>query len=152
MKPTLYMETTAKSPEQTIAEIQIALKQFCITAVQINYGDSGEVEGMAFMLPTEDGRSLPIKVPANWRPLWKMAQDGLTKYIKDEAQARKVAWRQIYRWIQAQLALLNLKMVNIDEVFLPYIWNGKETIYEKLVSDGTIEQLALEAPHQKKKR
>lgn len=49
----------------------------------------------------------------------------------DEDKARRVAWRQIYRWVQAQLALVDTEMVKVEEVFFPYIQtkNG-HTLYE----------------------
>ena len=52
-------------------------------------------------------------------------------------QARRVGWRIIKDWLEAQMALLELNMVKIQEVFLPYIIgiDGK-TIYEKLESKG----------------
>jgi hypothetical protein len=42
-----------------------------------------------------------------------------------------VAWRQILRWVQAQMALVETKMVKVEEVFLPYIQGpGGQTVYE----------------------
>jgi len=44
-----------------------------------------------------------------------------------------VAWRQILRWIEAQLALVDTEMVQIQEVFMPYLqMNTGQTLYEKL--------------------
>ena len=50
-----------------------------------------------------------------------------------EDQARKVAWRILKDWVDVQLALLDMKMVSFEEIFLSYIQtqDGK-TIYEKL--------------------
>lgn len=49
-------------------------------------------------------------------------------------QAKRIAWRQILRWVEAQLALVETDMVKMQEVFMPYIQvNIKgQTLYEKL--------------------
>jgi len=40
---------------------------------------------------------------------------------RDMEQAERVAWRNIYHWVVAQMALLETSMVSIDEIFLPYV-------------------------------
>ena len=62
---------------------------------------------------------------------------GVARYIKDENQARRVAWRQIYRWIQSQLALIITGMVSPTEVFLPYMLLSEEkTVYDRYIEGG----------------
>ena len=36
-------------------------------------------------------------------------------------QAYRVAWRNILDWVQAQMALLEIGMAKMEEVFLPYM-------------------------------
>ncbi len=135
------METTKKEPEETIAEIQQLLKKIRVRDVMINYDDSGEVEGVSFTID-KDGQRIPFKLPANHRPLWELSQQGRTKYIRTEDQARRVAWRQILRWIQAQLAMIEIEMVSADEIFLPYIMiNDKDTIYTRYLKTGVAKLL-----------
>jgi hypothetical protein len=53
------------------------------------------------------------------------------------AQAKRVAWRQILRWVEAQLALTETKMAKLHEVFMPYLIVDKgQTIFEKLESQN----------------
>jgi hypothetical protein len=51
-------------------------------------------------------------------------------------KARRIAWRQVLRWVEAQLALIETGMVKTQEVFLPYAMvgqNGKRrTMFEVL--------------------
>jgi hypothetical protein len=50
---------------------------------------------------------------------------------KDRAQAERVAWRQLYRWAQAQLALVDAGMAAAREIFLPYLLDHEgRTVYE----------------------
>jgi len=139
---TLYMETTKKSPEQTVGEIQALLKQLNIREVLINYDDDGEIEALSFSI-RKGGSKIPFRLPVNHKPLWELAQNGQTKYIKTEEQARKVAWRQIYRWIEAQLALIQVGMAEAEEVFLPYMLiDNQHTVYDKFLSQGIAGYLA----------
>ena len=55
--------------------------------------------------------------------------------MKDtEEQAEKVAWRILKDWVDAQMALIEIEMVKMEEVFLPYtiIDNFGTTVYERL--------------------
>ena len=135
-KMTLYMETTKKKPEETISEIQSVLKKFGVRNVLIDYDDNGEVEGVSFTLRRETG-FIPYRLPADHKPLWKMSQQGKTKYIRTEEQARRVAWRQILRWVEAQLALIQIEMTKAEEIFLPYMLVDKnKTVYDQYLERG----------------
>lgn len=136
-KLTLYMETTKKDPEETISEIQKYLRSIGVRDVLINYDTDGEVEAVSFTLQKVD-QLLPFRLPVDHKPLWELAQSGKTRYIRTEHQARRVAWRQVLRWIQAQLAMIEIEMVAADQVFLPYLLiDDKQTIYDKYLTVGT---------------
>ena len=136
------MESTKKEPEETIAEMQVLLKKHNIRDILISYDDNGEVSAMSFTIKTDNG-TLPFRLPANHRPLWKMAEAGQTKYIRDEQQARRVAWRQVFRWVEAQLALIRIDMAKLEEIFLPYMMvNERQTVYDTYLDAG-FNQLAL---------
>ena len=47
-------------------------------------------------------------------------------------QARRTAWRILKDWIQAQMALLETNMVEMEEIFLPYMLSGEQTLYQAL--------------------
>lgn len=38
----------------------------------------------------------------------------------DRAQAERTAWRQVLRWVEAQMALIDAGMTQTHEVFMPY--------------------------------
>lgn len=61
----------------------------------------------------------------------KMHPKAGIKATKD--QANRVAWRILKDWIEVQMALLDIGMVQFEEIFLSYIETaGGKTIYEKL--------------------
>jgi hypothetical protein len=46
-------------------------------------------------------------------------------------QAYRLAWRNILDWVQAQMALLDIGMAKMEEVFLPYVINREgKTLFE----------------------
>ena len=55
-------------------------------------------------------------------------------------QANRTAWRTIKEWILAQMALIETEMVTVEEVFLPYMLTGKQTLYQAL-SNGDLKML-----------
>ena len=58
-------------------------------------------------------------------------------------RSKRVAWRQIYRWIQAQAAMIETGMAAAEEVFYPYLQvSATETVYERAITSG-LERLAL---------
>lgn len=48
----------------------------------------------------------------------------------------RVSWRILKDWIDAQMAIIDLEMVKIEQVFLPYAMtkNGN-TVYENILND-----------------
>lgn len=138
--------TTKIAPEQTISEIQKMLSGHGVTAVMTEY-DGPHVSAVSFQIKI-DGKPMGIKLPCNWKavlaifeaeksdrniynPARKARADGERKQ-----QAIRTAWRIIHVWIKAQLALVEVNMVTVPQVFLPYvIMKDSRTLYEHVVSD-----------------
>jgi hypothetical protein len=52
-------------------------------------------------------------------------------------QAYRVAWRNILDWVQAQMALLEIGMAKMEEVFLPYMLDQQcHTLFERMEQRG----------------
>jgi len=115
--------TTQKSPEETIGEIQQRLNEYEISAMMTEY-DGRQVSSVSFKIKVE-GKDMSFKMPCNWRAVRQIFEDqGLTNVRhKDKSldnQAIRTAWRLIYHWVDAQLAMVEVNMVTIPQVFLPY--------------------------------
>src|SRR3990167_5648649 len=53
------------------------------------------------------------------------------------AQAERGAWRNVMAWVKAQLALVEIGMVSVTEVFLPFMLVGsQETLYNRMLQEG----------------
>lgn len=126
---------------RTIAEIEKMLTKYGATAIMKEY--DGETPIMLiFAIVTKHGQMgvrLPIHPDKVLAVFKKQVSDGLLprKYWNGDwanAQAHRVAWRIIKDWLDAQITLLNIEMVKLEEIFLPYIYSDKlkMTVYEML--------------------
>lgn len=136
---TLYMETTQIAAESTVGEIQGVLSRYGATAILIeNDPQTREVKAVSFKVPV-NGQEVPFRLPCRWEAIEKMMlrRIRIRRNGKDyAAQAKRVAWRQILRWIQAQMALVETSMVTMEEVFLPYAQLGSKTLFETIKERG----------------
>jgi len=120
----LYMGTTQISPEKTCSEIMQVLVKSGARQIASDYGPGGKINGLRFVIEvqgTHVGFELPVRV------------DPLMKRIGNRDQAERVAWRQLLRWTQAQMALIEVGMVRAEEVYAPYMLTPDgRTLYQML--------------------
>ena len=130
----IFMASTKIPAEKTASEIMTLLsKSGMVKYIQTEY-NGGDIAGISFIVLMGEQR-VPFKLPARWEPVLKaMNEDRHTpSYLCNMDQARRVAWRQVLRWVQAQMALIEVGMVDIKEVFMPYLMVAKDqTLYDQL--------------------
>ena len=134
---TIYMETTTISAEETVGQIQRVLGRYGANAVQLDY-QNGEVTAVYFKLEVS-GNTVPFNLPCRFEPIYKVLYNRVKRFKPGteenlRQQAKRVGWRQILKWIEAQMALIETHMVKMEEVFMPYIQvhaNG-QTLFEKI--------------------
>ena len=139
---TLFMETTKISASDTVAQVQKLLGMYGVLSVFTEY-ENGEVAALSFAIAIK-GDPVPYRLPCRWEAIEKILlkrkkRDGHKPQVQAAVrdQAKRVAWRQILRWVEAQLALTDTGMVEIGEVFLPYMRTGKdETLYQRFLENG----------------
>ena len=119
--------TTKIDCYQSIGEIQGALARNGARKIMIDYSDSGLPEGISFALVQGNTAQMFI-LPANIDGV--LAVFKKQKIKADREQAERTAWRNVRDWIMAQLAFIESGNGQIDEVFLPYLTDGKNTLYE----------------------
>jgi hypothetical protein len=132
----IFMATTKIPAVKTAGEVQAILSQSgMVKYIQTEY-DNGEIIGISFIVMSGE-RSIPFRLPVRWEPVLNaMQEDRRTPAsLCKPDQARRVAWRQVLRWVQAQMALIEVGMVDIKEVFMPYLMvSEKQTLFERLES------------------
>lgn len=144
--------STSIPAEKTIAEIEVMLAKHKAKKIMKEFDDKGLVTRLSFTIDTENGE-MPVKLPMNKAGLmdvfkFQVHQKKLPRKFWgsewSEEQAMRVGWRIIKDWLDAQLSLLDIEMVKISEIFLPYIYNAKlgKTMFELLEKSGfNMEQL-----------
>lgn len=135
------METTMIDAAKTVSEIQATLGRYGASAILTEYED-GDVSAVSFQVKV-NGQSVPFRLPCRWQSIFKFLVGEEfhpvkhKDFIKSIPQSKRVAWRQILRWVQAQLALTETDMVSIQEVFLPYLQTGvNQTLYQAVEQKG----------------
>ena len=121
--------TTKVNVYTTLGEIQGQLVKHGAKKIMQDYDDDGRIMALTFMINTPVGPRgirLPANVDAVHRVLTKQ------KVKCDREQAERVAWRIVKDWVEAQMAILESEMVQMDEIFLPYmVSNNGKTLFEE---------------------
>lgn len=143
-KQTIDFENTEVATEKTASEIEDMLRKAGVTKTAKAY-ENNKVTSISFQMATPEGTlpfTLPVNVPAVYQILYnkRRALRGWPDNDQQEriqAQAERVAWRTVHWWLKGQLALLNLQMVTVTEIFMGYLLVApNETLYERLMSGG----------------
>lgn len=126
--------TTKIDPMRTAAEIDYILASNGATAIQKDI-TNGQITALRFTVQTSLGLipiQLPVNVEAVQQILKKMREQKVRANIDySQEQAARVAWRCLKSWVEAQMALIQIGMATMDQVFLPYVLNGDgKTLYE----------------------
>lgn len=131
--------TTAISVEKTISEIQGKLAYVGARRIMSEYDDTGNIVALSFQLEL-DGQLLAFTLPTDWRPVAAVLnKQRAVSQSRLEEQARRTAWRITKDWIDAQVAIIETKMVTTTQVFLPYaVTHSGESMYQKFLSNSSL--------------
>lgn len=127
--------TTTVDAFKTVSEIEYILMKHKAKSIMKNY-DGEMITSMSFLIDA-GSRQIPVKMPVKidecLKVLQKEKQAGSRNIKATREQAERVAWRIMKDWVEAQMALLDVEMVELQEIFLPYIVDQSgQTVYEKL--------------------
>ncbi len=126
----LFMETTQITVQKTAGEIIAELVKGGAVSVNADY-INGKISGLRWIMRIA-GSDVLFDMPARVEPVYVVfstrkghktgrSTDNRIVFPVLWEQAERVAWRQLLRWCQAQLALIETGMVQAAEVFMPYI-------------------------------
>jgi len=123
--------TTEIDARKTLGQVQGILADKGASAVLVEY-EQGRPVAMAFKLNTSRGE-MGYRLPANPHAILRILErDRVDRRYRNLDQATRVAWRIIKDWVAAQAALAESEMVEMEEVFLPYLLVGdKQTVFER---------------------
>lgn len=131
--------STQVSVSKSIMEIEKILTSFGAEAIFKEYSGDGRVQKLSFKINDK-----VFKLPANVNGVKTVMYGDKKRYYgrdsmkhRDE-QAYRVAWRIIKDWIHAQLSLISSGQAHPQEIFLPYMYDGKRTLYQKFQDEGKL--------------
>lgn len=120
--------TTKVNVYTTLGEIQGQLVKHGAKKIMQDYDEKGCITALTFLINTPAGQR-GIRLPANVDAVHKVLTRQKVKC--DREQAERVAWRIVKDWVEAQMAILESEMVQMDEIFLPYMVNDSgQTLFE----------------------
>lgn len=157
MKIKNYTSNVPKS--QTIWKIQQVLIASKVSSISMDYHPNGEVAAVTFSIQTDFAKQpIPVRLPAELdacqNSLWRdyVAGDrtrktndgdeeiqwGNKKKKKSDFrdQAERTAWKIVQDWLEVQLSMIHLNQADFVQVFLPYVWDGKQTFYARIKEGG----------------
>jgi hypothetical protein len=123
--------TTEVPASRSINAIQDALVKHGATGIQYQYEQgTGRIEAVKFQLPIND-TLINFSLPVSWRRFQRVLEKQRVSKWKNEDYVYRVAWRNIHDWVMAQLAFYETEIVDMGQVFLPFVTdkNG-QTLYE----------------------
>lgn len=120
--------TTKVDVFTTLGAIQGQLVKHGAKKIMQDYDDDGHIAALSFLVDTPAGQR-GIRLPANVDAVYTVLARQKVKC--DREQAERVAWRIVKDWVEAQMAILESEMVQMDEIFLPYMVNGEgQTMFQ----------------------
>lgn len=115
----------------TVNHITKVLVAHGASGILTEYDLNGEVEALTFRVPFSDSNK-GFRLPANWQAVARALSNDpkVERRYRTDDQAKRVAWRILKDWVEAQMALIDVQMAALDQVFLPYMQCGVESFYE----------------------
>ena len=120
--------TTEVDVYKSLGEIQSALAGHGARKIMVDYDGKGQPVSVSFAIETPEG-TRGFVLPANVGGVRKVFAE---QRISDKnGQAERTAWRNIRDWVMAQMAMIEIGLAEMEEVFLPYLSNGRgQTLYQ----------------------
>ncbi len=128
--------TTSIQAQKTAGEIQSILAIKGAHSIAIDY-EAAQPVALTFRLNIRE-QDVSFRLPCNWRGVEDVMRydKKCPQRFKNSEQARRVAWRIVKDWVEAQLAIIESGQAEVAEVFLPYaITQSGETLFQRMTND-----------------
>lgn len=124
---------------RTIANIEQTLAKCGVLRLQKEFGPTSNVVALTFTIPvgtSEMQVRLPAKPSEVLEQLWARYRKETTRPRKKKEdfidQANRTAWKLVQDWIEVQMSFIQMKQADVVEVFMAYVWDGKQTYYQAI--------------------
>jgi hypothetical protein len=133
--------TTNIDPDKTAAEIAKILSINGASAVLTEYNrEEGYVSSLSFKMFIGETEVL-FRLPCNWPGVLSVLEDDpkVPKARVNREQAVKTAWRIILNWVEAQMAFIQSRQVQVPQAFLAYaVMKDGQTLFEQISNNPNL--------------
>lgn len=105
-------------------------------SVSMEY-EGGEPVAIYFAIEVK-GNPINFRLPSNYQGVFAALKrhTKVPKSHKTIEQAKRVSWRIVKDWVEAQLAIIESGQAELAEVFMPYaVTISGETLYKRLANE-----------------
>lgn len=125
---------------RTISRIEEVLAKCGASHIAKEYNTRGAVKALQFMILV-DGKQHVIKLPSNPEKVFLALKAQVSRpragtIDRLREQSERTAWKLQQDWVEVQLSMIQMGQAEMLQVFLPYVFNGRETYYEALSARG----------------
>jgi hypothetical protein len=139
--------TTRVEARRTTLEIQDMLVDAGARGVMLEYDAQKQPIALTFQIELQ-GQWISFRLPSKWQGVFNSLRNNtkIERKLRTEEHARRVAWRIIKDWTEAQLAMVQAQTAELPEVFLPYAVNPRtsRTLYDEFKSGNYLLNSGLE--------
>ncbi len=158
MQKFLKNYTSAVPVSQTIHRIEDVLIRCGVSGITKEYYPVGEVSALRFEITVPETPIVRVRLPVDTDraldALWLNYVDGddlssdgkmVSRYANPHKkkkrsdfkdQAERTAWKIVQDWVEVQMSMIQMKQADFVEVFLPYVWDGRATVYRRIKDNG----------------
>lgn len=130
--------TSSIPAHQTISHIEAYLASAGVSGISKQY-ENGQPSAIFFHIELPNNRftvRLPARVQDVQKFLWQDYCSKTRRPRKSEEdfleQASRTAWAIQRDWVQIQISLIKLKQADFLEVFMGFLWDGKQSYYQTI--------------------
>lgn len=140
--------TTKIEVAKTVNEVRSVLAAHGISAIMETYDEEKQISGLSFAVKI-GSNELAFRLPVDTVACYKVLElhgrrHEIPSHYATRDQARRVAWRIIKDWVEAQMGLVRLQMARVEQVFLPYMLDHGQTVYEAMIQEGRLPLMLAE--------
>jgi len=140
---TLKNYTSNVPASTTISHIEAYLASCNVSGISKQY-EGGVPIAIFFHVEFPNNQRYTIRLPAKVNEvhdyLWKeYVTNRKQPRLKKEDfldQAARTAWKIQHDWVQVQMSLIKLKQADFRELFMAFLWDGKQSYYQSLAHGG----------------
>ena len=128
--------TSSVPTDRTISRIEQVLAKTGASGINKDFQE-GKMTALCFRIVLPTGRQISIRLPVDCEAVYdilkkeiKRPRPGTLNNLKD--QAERTAWKLMQDWVEVQMSLIQMQQADFMQVFLPYVWDGKQTFYHAL--------------------